>query len=67
MTSILKYGLPISTALILNYLRNRETECFFVGGVIRDSIISRENHETGDIDIDIEGDALKEGKKVSQT
>ena len=63
MTSILKYGLPISTALILNYLRNREIECFFVGGVIRDSIISSETHLPGDIDIVIEGDALKEGKK----
>ena len=66
MTSILKYGLPISTALILNYLRSREIECFFVGGVIRDSIISSETHEPGDIDIVIEGDALIEGKKMSQ-
>ena len=66
MTSISNYTLPPSTALILNYLRSQDIKCFFVGGVIRDSIISSKPHEQGDIDIAIEGDALIEGKKMAQ-
>ena len=64
----MNYTLPTSTALILNYLSNQDMKCFFVGGVIRDSIISSDTHKlgNGDIDIAIEGDALREGKKMAQ-
>jgi poly(A) polymerase len=65
MTYNQSYRLPISAGLILDYLSRQSVKSYFVGGVIRDSLISSNPSTTADIDVVIEGNALVSGKRMA--